>query len=430
MIVRDQHERKQQSEQEIRRKDKSQRATTEQVLDPRTRLILQKMLQRQLLHSIHGCISTGKEANVYHALTESGAHRAIKIYKTSILVFKDREKYMRGEFRWQRYCKGNPRKMVATWAEKEMRNLGRLQSAGIPSPVPLELRAHVLLMEFIGDNGVAALRLKDAASHIKASKWIALYLEVVKHIRTMYQTCKLVHGDLSEFNILYHKGVCYIIDVSQSVEHDHPFALDFLRFDCRNVNAFFKKQGVSVPSVREIFEFVVDMSVDLSNIDDYIDRIMTRAMNRDVSDLKEMEEEDKIFIEMPIPRTLSEIGFLQAEKDIKAGKDGGGSALYAIVSGLKKDMSGAAQQPNILAESTDEEADNNNENNKEEENDDDDEIIKAEDTWVHPKDRAKMTKEEMKEHKAKVKEAQREKRKHKMPKHVKKRKEKATKVKK
>lgn len=112
MIVRDQHERKQQSEQEIRRKDKSQRATTEQVLDPRTRLILQKMLQRQLLHSIHGCISTGKEANVYHALTESGAHRAIKIYKTSILVFKDREKYMRGEFRWQRYCKGNKTQLM------------------------------------------------------------------------------------------------------------------------------------------------------------------------------------------------------------------------------------------------------------------------------------------------------------------------------
>jgi hypothetical protein len=76
---------------------------------------------------------------------------------------------------------------------------------------------------------------------------------------------------------------------------------------------------------------------------------MTRAINRSESDLKEMEEEDKIFIEMPIPRTLSEIGFLQAEKDIKAGKEGDGSALYAIVSGLKKDMSGAAQQPNILA---------------------------------------------------------------------------------
>ena len=36
------------------------------------------MLQRQLLKEIHGCISTGKEANVYHAITESGDHRAIK----------------------------------------------------------------------------------------------------------------------------------------------------------------------------------------------------------------------------------------------------------------------------------------------------------------------------------------------------------------
>ena len=36
------------------------------------------MLQRQLLKEIHGCISTGKEANVYHAITETGDHRAIK----------------------------------------------------------------------------------------------------------------------------------------------------------------------------------------------------------------------------------------------------------------------------------------------------------------------------------------------------------------
>jgi hypothetical protein len=41
------------------------RATTEQVMDPRTRLILFKMLARGLLEEIHGCVSTGKEANVY-----------------------------------------------------------------------------------------------------------------------------------------------------------------------------------------------------------------------------------------------------------------------------------------------------------------------------------------------------------------------------
>ncbi len=42
--------------------------------------------------------------------------------------------------------------------------------------------------------------------------------QVAKQMRTMFQECKLVHADLSEFNILYWKGKCVIIDVSQSVE--------------------------------------------------------------------------------------------------------------------------------------------------------------------------------------------------------------------
>jgi RIO kinase 1 len=53
--------------------------------------------------------------------------------------------------------------MVKTWAEKEMRNLARLRAAGIPAPAPLLLRLHVLVMEFVGDDGVAAPRLKVCA---------------------------------------------------------------------------------------------------------------------------------------------------------------------------------------------------------------------------------------------------------------------------
>lgn len=50
----------------------------------------------------------------------------LQVYKTSILIFKDRDKYVSGEFRFRHgYCKHNPRKMVKTWAEKEMRNLIR-----------------------------------------------------------------------------------------------------------------------------------------------------------------------------------------------------------------------------------------------------------------------------------------------------------------
>lgn len=90
-------------------KDKADRATTEQVLDPRTRLVLYKLLNKETLNSIHGCVSTGKEANVYYATTPTSfldannvtgsrtsdgleGELAIKVYKTSILVFKDRDK--------------------------------------------------------------------------------------------------------------------------------------------------------------------------------------------------------------------------------------------------------------------------------------------------------------------------------------------------
>ena len=75
----------------VRTTDKSDRATTElargyacccccshaarQVLDPRTRMILFKMLTRGFITEIDGCISTGKEANVYHALLDDGARR-------------------------------------------------------------------------------------------------------------------------------------------------------------------------------------------------------------------------------------------------------------------------------------------------------------------------------------------------------------------
>lgn len=54
----------------VKTKDKADRATAEQVMDPRTRMILFKLLNRGTLKQIDGCISTGKEANVYHAIGE------------------------------------------------------------------------------------------------------------------------------------------------------------------------------------------------------------------------------------------------------------------------------------------------------------------------------------------------------------------------
>ena len=286
-------------------RDKSDRATVEQVMDPRTRMILFKLLNRGIITEIDGCISTGKEANVYHCLgNEETGSLAIKIFKTSILVFKDRDRYVSGEFRFrQGYGKKNPRKMVQTWAEKEMRNLIRIHNAGIPSPRPQLLRSHVLVMEFLGQDGWPAPRLKDA--NISVSKARELYRQVLLNVRKMYHDCKLVHGDLSEYNMLYHQGEAFIIDVSQSVEHDHPHALEFLRKDLCNVTEFFRKFEIAVLGLRELFDWVVDTRDDWEERLDGLEDIASSRTAEERSHQQTVDEE--VFKQVFIPRRLNEV---------------------------------------------------------------------------------------------------------------------------
>lgn len=213
----------------IRKKDKKDRATTEMVLDHRTKTILYGMLSKGLIDNIYGCISTGKEANVYYATDESGNEYALKIYKTSILSFKDRARYVRGEHRFDKGYSKNPRKMVQLWAEKEFRNLHRIYNSFIPSPKPYYVRQNVLLMKVIGDKGIVAKRLKDYQFNRNDKQQIyKCYFDLIKYIRIIYWKCNLIHADLSEYNILYHNNLPFIIDVSQSVEPSHPNSYEFL----------------------------------------------------------------------------------------------------------------------------------------------------------------------------------------------------------
>ena len=97
------------------------------------------------------------------------------------------------------------------------------------------------------DSRRPAPKLKDA---VLGGAACDVYVECVQLVRRLYQDCHLVHGDLSEYNMLcawngsncrsacarYHQGRVVVIDVSQSVEHAHPHALEFLRKDIANIN--------------------------------------------------------------------------------------------------------------------------------------------------------------------------------------------------
>lgn len=255
-----------------RLKDKSDRATVEKVLDQKTLKIIKKLIDREKLFDFSGSISTGKESNVYMCnvsnnlsckLVRSGADvvvpGAIKIYQTSVMEFKARTRYIENETRFQSFCRTNPRKLVKLWAEKEVRNLKRLNKAKIPSPEPVYLKNNVLIMTLIGEDGSAAPRLKDATID-DADK---TYEECIDIIRKMYREANLIHADLSEYNLLYHNSVVFVIDVGQSVERDHENGYYFLIADINNINSFFRKRGVDFIPVNTLFEDITGMKIPL-----------------------------------------------------------------------------------------------------------------------------------------------------------------------
>jgi RIO kinase 1 len=368
---------KKNDENRIRIKDKGDRATVELVLDRRTRIVLYKLISSERISEIFGCISAGKEANVYYAVDKTDKEFAIKVYKTSILIFKDRHRYVEGEFRFRHgYSRHNPRQMVAMWAEKEMRNLKRLQVAGIPCPDPYFVKQNVLLMSFIGHSSKAASRLKDVNFGNRSSEF---YVETVKIMRDMYQKCKLVHADFSEYNLLYYNDQVYVIDVSQSVEHDHPQALYFLRRDCSNINDFYCRCGAQVLTVQGLFGFITDLN-EMNDEERWSKALSTEEIN------------DEVFKEIYIPRTLHEID--DAPQDTR---------VFCDLTGIN---------PNDENESEDNSDASDTSSNK----DNEEKIIKKQHGDVIYQGLSKQ------ERKNKVKEDKKEKRKIKVPKHIKKQK--------
>jgi RIO kinase 1 len=406
-----------------RDKDKADRATAELVLDQRTRMILLQMINRGVVSEIHGAISTGKEANVYGAVMypDNGGdpvQRAIKIYKTAILVFKDRERYITGEHRFKAGAdKGNNRKMVKLWAEKEFRNLRRLHAAGIACPEPLMLKLHVLVMEFLGDKrGYAYPRLRDArlaGDDVDVDEqWRDLYIQLLGIMRRLYQVCSLVHADLSEYNILYNDKKLYIIDVSQSVEHDHPHSLEFLRMDIKNVGDYFRRQGVDTLADRAIFDFITTTQgpVDEPQLSEAVERLYEKRPVEAETDeaAAALEVDNEVFRNQYIPQTLDEVYDIEKDADKKMDELVYKHMLADHVAPKKDDGE---------AEGSEEDSDDGAALGSDDSSDEDESRFEK----GRPRGKKHEDKEEKKGHKLAVKEAKREKRKEKIPKAVKKR---------
>lgn len=391
-------------------KDKANRATVEQVLDPRTMRFLTKIINKGVIEGLGGCISTGKEANVYEGTNpETGKEYAIKIYKTSILVFKDRERYVDGEYRFRHQRnQTNPRKMVKLWAEKEFRNLKRLYTHGIPCPEPVELRSHVLVMDYLTKGeGQPSPKLRDHPFKDE-EEFRHYYHQMLMYMRRMYQVCRLVHADLSEYNSIVHNDTLYIIDVSQLVEPEHPMALDFLRMDIKNVNDYFAKK-IHVHPERLIFKYIVE-----EKLEDDPEVLVDFAKNMPYKTTHDDEVEDEVFRSLHFVRTLNAL----EERDFDKFQEGKVDA-FDLVKSEEDDSDSDSSDDESDDESSDDDSDDSDDSDDESDEEGEDGERRKRDKGP-PKLKKFEDKDEKKARKEAAKQAKAEKRKTKMKKHIKK----------
>jgi len=237
----------------LRRDVRLEQATFEEVFDKPTAMTVYHLLNRGVLGQIHGAVQAGKESRIYWAKSREGEDLAVKIYLTASAEFRrGMVKYIEGDPRFE-YPRGDVRSLITLWASKEYRNLKQAYEAGVDVPRPVHVERNVLVMEFIGEDGRPAPLLKDSVVRAPTR----LYKRVMGAVRKLYRKAELVHGDLSEYNIMMRRGKPILFDFSQAVSVKHPQASEFLERDVGNLTRWFQRAGAETMSEDEAYRWIV-----------------------------------------------------------------------------------------------------------------------------------------------------------------------------
>jgi RIO kinase 1 len=238
----------------LRRSENAQdeaRKTMDEVFDRQTMFALDKLMKMGVLETIDFPISTGKEGNVFRVTTPENEILAMKVYRTSNSTFHNIAKYIEGDPRFKG-LQGSHRKIIFAWSAKEFKNLCRMNEAKVRVPEPVRFHKNILFMEYIGTEDQPAPSLKST----RLEDPDKIYATIIKYMKIMYQKAELVHGDLSEYNILMENGKPVIIDVGQAMLVDHVNSLDFLKRDIANINRYFKSLEIEIKSDAELLKFI------------------------------------------------------------------------------------------------------------------------------------------------------------------------------
>lgn len=217
------------------KRTKPERRLEEDVFDRASLFAITKLRRKGYFDVVDYCVAKGKEANVYRAMTKDGKYIALKIYRLHATSFIHMQQYIQGD---RRFEKGSHSAfgIIFTWTKKEFKNLSLLQEMGARAPKPIAFIRNILVMEFLGENGVPFSTLAETGSENPDAD----YESILAQVELLWKN-GLVHGDISEYNIMMTDSGPYLIDCGQAVLTTHPRAQEFLERDKRNLLHYFSR---------------------------------------------------------------------------------------------------------------------------------------------------------------------------------------------
>ena len=207
---------------------------------------LQALIDEGLIDAVQRQLMSGKEATVY--VVRCGDEiRCAKVYKEATersfrqAVDYTENRKVKNSRQARAMAKGTRYGRQATeaaWQSAEVDALYRLAGAGVRVPRPYNFHEGVLLMELVTDaDGDAAPRLNDVL--FTAEEALAHHASLISEVVRML-CAGVVHGDLSEFNILLAADGPVIIDLPQAVDAaGNNHAMRMLLRDVGNLRDFF-----------------------------------------------------------------------------------------------------------------------------------------------------------------------------------------------
>jgi len=188
------------------------------------------LMKRGTLEVLGERIGVGKESDVYWGLAPGGTKLAVKFHRV-------------GRTSFRHVVRNRPYRVEDSWllqsrisAQREFVALKKLHEVGAQVPKPIDRSRHVVVTELI--EGAVELSEKPPLDDP-----VKTFGDIIETIAKAYHEVGIVHGDLSEYNIIVvpSMSAAYIIDWPQYIEKEHPLSEKLLRRDVEYVTRFFRK---------------------------------------------------------------------------------------------------------------------------------------------------------------------------------------------